>query len=483
MEAENTTATLDDLLRYAPALKNLLKYWDVETLKSVSETSSDWWEITRDALEDKSQLIVKRTNYGIGQRKHSKRDYKIVSVDGSAALQNHILHAPHKIETLILYSLKVTEIRMFQFSAVQHLILQNCGVASGEYPGIKKLELKWVRTTVKALPEEMCCPQLEDLSIDIKYNAIINHEVVQKLLKLVRDHNTIKSFMIHSYTCQPFMDEALLCKNLTTLHLHQEYTMFIDATVEFYQKINTMAHLDCLSLRGFKTHNITRLNIHKFSRFQFGENCFIENDEEFVSWLQPTSTKMKSFRIKTVYVCTNKSPLSIINACFPNLVELQFTLNKYCNSQELIVLDSMEKLHWSFEYINGDLTDHIYAPKLREFTAYQKRLTPHMATGIIKCFPNLTFFRFEKTCDLVEIDLRALKMLMLGLVHCKRLEFTSIADFFHQTNQAVVEMLEFWTEHKSYFGDFRQLAKDEKPTAGRLVIQLHYTVYEFQKSV
>lgn len=435
--ATTTTTTFDDILRYVPAVNTLTSYLELEDLKSLSETTTNWWGATNKEMVERVTVKARR---GSTMWRPYKR-YNVCDND----VQYSELYPPNHLplEHLRLSFFLITPRIMHKFPNLKSLEANYSFINEGCYAGIRDLTVR-IPYNLRPNPPKMTHDNavFKDL---VNLTFIMSLTAPRTILFLqmctfLRNHPSLRSFelvvrgSVVTEVLETLENHTRLEKLALTCHECRHDNPCLDLSLGNIARINRL-NLSSLVL-WVECNDITALNLKNLHTFKMGS--FELGDDMMRRWL-PYSKKMKSFRLSNM---KNSSycPLVVLAKRFSNLqrLHLHYSLFQNFSTTDVAVFPKLKSL----KLINTRGLCNVLAPQLETLRLDGRKLTDEDLTHIGAKFPKLTkleVYYFRSDDDIART--------VYALPNCTSLTFLSCSAF---NMMKVMDFLENYARDNKY---------------------------------
>lgn len=388
--------SLDDMMRFAPALNGIMHRLDFRSLKSLSRCSKSWKEATDDRMAARSTVTA--NNKG-----DLTRSYTSIVIDKRSMACRAVL--PDVVEELVVHFAEMTPELYVGFPKITKLHLYNSLLVPWKYDTVtdmtffyRRFELNTqVPTDCTVFPNiKKCVFMIENVNINGRYDEVQSETpgamLYSRFLQFHPTLTTLKIVDTWGHWCDGSFFDVLSHSPIETLDLELKDTP-IRKSEMIVNTVNTMAHLK--SLRLFCSMNvewIVRIKIHNLESIVLGQTTFEMDAEKFHDWI-PYSLKMRKFHWEGDYYIRPDERVSLqyISEQFPNLRCLVLTAF-WVDAGEDTVFRHLEELSLTLQTNDPWLT--INACKLKHFEVNNAILDKGKCVDIMKRFPNLESFEY-----------------------------------------------------------------------------------------
>lgn len=387
------STTFDDLLPLAPVLDGLTRHMDVDSLKSLAQTSKDWWHVTNEALSKKCRIYI----ISLTPPTKPQRSYECVDMYGDSNRD----HIPLSVKSLNIYkSCKTRPKYLKKFTKLQKLSLYNSFVyKESYYPRIKRFEMKFdhnhcvlKRYSALNLPvdfkpidlTEVVFPNLEECVFNWAPHNVIDDQCQKSLCNFIDNHRQLKSLVleVHHLQLDPFLSLAK-CQQIHTLKLYK-------APIGVIPYLNKMKGLRNLQLT-YEISSLYELELENIETLDC--TCYCEFAPSFRNWTP--STALTTLRLSHIRKNTEFS-LEDLAKKFPSLQTLAIETISECTVLDTGFFPNLTALEWSvyIDYPESNI-QFVVAPNLERLTVKDSMLDELAIEHIATKFPKLKHLSYN----------------------------------------------------------------------------------------
>lgn len=399
LEPNSTSAHIDDLLRYAPALTTILDYLDAKSLKALSMVSKEWLRCTEGLVSSIYKLVIPQEPSRV--QHVIQRYFTNVTIRGEANIQ----HLPLCVEHLTLNSV----CSGFELEKYERLVslktVDSVFTMKTPNKSITHFETSMFKYKVSVYHPRL---QLDGLTFENLVSLKMNYRFNGSIIQFVKRHPSLKTFNVRSLTHLPlrlfyalrdYTKIESLSFGLSISNVKMEnkklwiashgctifpITLGVEnMNPEIPQAINGMKHLTSLEVGTFDLSvlgNVDVSNLHTLK-------CIHFHSERNRHLMFHPSENMKTVQMISLY----PEDLKSLSTRFPNLSELHLGMSRLREDRDSVcVFPSLEKL--SVVHCGWNICC-ILAPKLKYLSV--DNLNAATVRHAVSNFPDLEEFVLE----------------------------------------------------------------------------------------